>query len=347
MPNQFGDWQESTQTDWQPGQAGRASFGGKTYDLIPSKRIVGGKTRGMFNETPERKLNTESLQNRRAYEEAELSKWNNPYIREKNLMNEANTKLQSLKPQLFQHVFGSRFGDERSLDQKAMSAWNGAQKQVLNNIINQLKGEVETGKQRVKMSMESFDFETERRDAKNKEIQDLSKTFTPESIQSYMAARNEGRETTGILMKGKGDSELFKSYGPEGKKFTWEEKKLGATGAEKPGDESGTALQKNYNFLTKAPFNKTAEEALSFLRTSQGKSKEQFLLGQFEKARANYGPEDTKIIMDEAEMLYDKLYGKKKESKEIDEATAKEILKEAGGNKEKARKLAKERGYTF
>jgi len=132
-----------------------------------------------------------------------------------------------------------------------------------------------------------------------------------------MTARNEGRETTGILMKGKGD------------------------------DESGTALQKNYNFLTKAPFNKTAEEALSFLRTSQGKSKEQFLLGQFEKARANYGPEDTKIIMDEAEMLYDKLYGKKKESKEIDEATAKEILKEAGGNKEKARKLAKERGYTF
>lgn len=66
-------------------------------------------------------------------------------------------------------------------------------------------------------------------------------------------------------------------------------------------------------------------------------------------AERNLSTMEPAQAIDEAIKEYWKGKGKAKTqtNKPLDEVTAKEILKEAGGDKEKARKIAKERGYTF
>ena len=52
-------------------------------------------------------------------------------------------------------------------------------------------------------------------------------------------------------------------------------------------------------------------------------------------------------IIEEVTNMVKGLKGKSMEAKELDEATAKSILKETGGDKNKARGIAKQKGYKF
>ena len=123
MPKQFGNWQESTGGKTKPNQTGRASFGGRTFDLIePPKPSM----------TPEEEFDTQ-LQ----------SKYGDPYQRVRDVIERSggletdiDNELNKVLPQLSQMVFGnaSRYKSISKPDEH--EAWQRAMTQTRKNISN-------------------------------------------------------------------------------------------------------------------------------------------------------------------------------------------------------------------
>jgi len=123
MPKQFGNWQESTGGKTKPNQTGRASFGGRTFDLIePPKPSM----------TPEEEFDTQ-LQ----------SKYGDPYQRVRDVIERSggletdiDNELNKVLPQLSQMVFGnaSRYKSISKPDEH--EAWQRALAQTRKNISN-------------------------------------------------------------------------------------------------------------------------------------------------------------------------------------------------------------------
>ena len=126
------------------------------------------------------------------------------------------------------------------------------------------------------------------------------------------------------------------------------ENKPGGGGGGKGG--SATALMKNTNFLASLGYDR--KEAASILSSSKPMSRETFI-GQATLRVMNntFIPEANKpAAIQQAIDIFDSSIKKgaaPTTDKVLDKATAVAILKEAGGDKDKARKLAKDRGYRF
>ena len=157
-------------------------------------------------------------------------------------------------------------------------------------------------------------------------------------------------ETGAYVEKGVGVQGYDKAPAPRYVRSTggaYQEVGPGVPGYDKPSDRAGTAMRQNVELLMAPPFSKSPQEALSFINASKTKSRQQFTLEIYKNELNATGKQDkATMAMEEAGKMYDKVYGNQK-SKPLDEATATALLKEAGGDKEKARKLANDRGYTF
>ncbi len=116
--------------------------------------------------------------------------------------------------------------------------------------------------------------------------------------------------------------------------------------------KDSTALMKNVNFLVEKGIAGNDEEAFGLLRESRTMTKEQFLANARLRLSSNWmkEPEEVEADMESLAKWWTTNIGDKKKGKgkqTLDKDTVKQLLLEAGGDKAKARALAKERGFNF
>ena len=120
----------------------------------------------------------------------------------------------------------------------------------------------------------------------------------------------------------------------------------------KTGGGKPTALIQNTNFLVENGWDK--QEAIKLLSSSKPMSRESFIGQHTLKVMNNdmiVDSEERTNRITEGISIYDEVIGKKANSptslKVLDSDMAKKILDEVGGDKDKARKIAKERKFKF
>jgi hypothetical protein len=109
-----------------------------------------------------------------------------------------------------------------------------------------------------------------------------------------------------------------------------------------------TALETNIPLVARN-LKISEEEATKILVQSKAKSDEQFWQDMYAKAITAYNTEEqSRVIADSALKAKVETFGAGKSGmKTLDARTAEKILKQAGGDKEKARRIAREQGYSF